>query len=64
MKIRLSMRGKLLITFGVIIGLMLFGTGVVFRLMDNWKTAQWHAIDQEKLATFMAERKSIIWLGM
>ncbi|NLY51511.1 MAG: hypothetical protein GX063_01200 [Firmicutes bacterium] len=57
MKIRLSMRGKLLITFGVIIGLMLFGTGVVFRLMDNWKTAQWHAIDQEKLATFMAERE-------
>ncbi|NLY30217.1 MAG: hypothetical protein GX047_06245 [Firmicutes bacterium] len=57
MRIKLSMRGKLLITFGVIIGLMLFGTGVVFRLMNSWKTAQWQAIDQEKLATFMAERE-------
>lgn len=58
MKIRLSsMRGKLLITFGIIIALMLFGTGVVFRLMNNWKTAHWQAIDQEKLATFMAERE-------
>jgi len=57
MRIRLSMRSKLLITFGVIIALMLLGTGFVSRLMNTWKTAQWHAIDQEKLATFMAERE-------
>ena len=57
MILRLSMRGKLLITFGVIIALMLLGTGVVFWLMNNWKAAHWQAIDQEKLATSMAERE-------
>ena len=57
MRLRLSMRGKLLITFGVIIALMLLGTGVVFWLMNNWKAAHWQAIDQEKLATSMAERE-------
>lgn len=55
--VKMSMRGKLLATFGVIIGLMLVGNLYTFRLLGQWDAAHMAAIEQEEFSAFMAERE-------
>ena len=55
--IKMSMRGKLLATFGVIIGLMLVGNLYTFHLLGQWDAAHMAAIEQEEFSAFMAERE-------
>lgn len=57
MNIKMSMRGKLLATFGVIIGLMLVGNLYTFHLLGQWDAAHMAAIEQEEFSAFMAERE-------
>ncbi|NMB45796.1 MAG: HAMP domain-containing protein [Firmicutes bacterium] len=57
MKMRMSMRGKLLATFGVIIGLTLAGNLYTFHLLKRWDAAHMAAIAEEQFGVFVAERE-------
>lgn len=54
---RKSMRGTLLASFGVIIGLILAGNLYTFRLLRRWDASHMDAIAQEQFSAFMAERE-------
>ena len=57
MKTRLSIRGKLLVTFGVIVLVIMGGNRYTFRLVEKLDDAHMVAIEQEQFSAFMAERE-------
>lgn len=57
MNFRSSMRGKLLVTFGIIIGLTIVGNLYTFHMLGRWDAAHMAAIEQEAFSAFIAERE-------
>lgn len=58
MKVKLSIRGKLLVTFGIIVLLILGGNWYTFRLVEKLDDAHMIAIEQEEFSAFIAEREA------
>ncbi|NMB24114.1 MAG: hypothetical protein GX986_01120 [Firmicutes bacterium] len=57
MKVRLSIRGKLLVTFGIIVLLILGGNWYTFHLVEQLDDAHMVAIEQEEFSAFVAQRE-------